>query len=259
MHSPALVRPLRSLRPAHPPLTLSQFPSRPDLQFLDSMFATGEATGPSAQAVDAVLGQPVDAAAAYAAPIPTAEQQQQQLAALQFSAGMLGAPAGAYPPATALQQQYTQAILQQHMMAQLTHGVTATTATAAPTSKRGKTAAEVAEQEERIKRRRRESAQRSRQRKSAYVKTLEGENQSLKVENERLRRELVRLGRPLPPSLYNVSTTSGSSAGLADAAAAATAGFASLTGGSSDGVGLCPVDCSGLGTGAAQELMGMAL
>ena len=38
-----------------------------------------------------------------------------------------------------------------------------------------------------MKKRRRESAQRSRQRKSAYMRALEMENRALKQENERLR------------------------------------------------------------------------
>ena len=53
-----------------------------------------------------------------------------------------------------------------------------------------KTPEEIAEQVERVKRRRRESAQRSRNRKCEYMKTLETENQALKEENERLRKLL---------------------------------------------------------------------
>lgn len=59
--------------------------------------------------------------------------------------------------------------------------------------KRTKTPEEIAEQEERVKRRRRESAQRSRQRKSAYMKNLECENHALKLENDRLRKALEKV------------------------------------------------------------------
>lgn len=210
--------------------------------------------------VEAVLGQPVEATpyqqvASSVAAMPIMQQQQpqqqlQQPMAMHIPAGMMHAPTSAFAPtAAALHQQYTQAILQQHMLAQLHSGATGN---AMPVSKRGKTAVEIAEQQERIKRRRRESAQRSRQRKSAYMKTLECENNALKVENERLRRELSRLGRPQPP-MFNSFTTSGSSAGkdFDDTSDP-------YTGASSD-AGLCPVDGSGLGSGAAQELMGMVL
>lgn len=53
-----------------------------------------------------------------------------------------------------------------------------------------KTPEEIAEQVERVKRRRRESAHRSRQKRFEYIKTLESENDALKMENERLRQML---------------------------------------------------------------------
>lgn len=53
-----------------------------------------------------------------------------------------------------------------------------------------KTPEEIAEQVERVKRRRRESAHRSRQKRFAYIKNLESENEALKMENERLRQML---------------------------------------------------------------------
>ena len=167
---------------------------------------------------------------------------------MHIPTGMMQAPPQAYAPtAAALHQQYTQAILQQHMLAQMQTG---NTGAAINVNKRGKSATEIAEQQERIKRRRRESAQRSRQRKSAYMKTLECENHALKVENDRLRKELSRLGRPLPPIFQSV-TTSGSCAEFDE-------GSDPYTGASSE-AGLCPVDGSGLGSGAAHELMAMAL
>jgi len=58
--------------------------------------------------------------------------------------------------------------------------------------RRMKTPEEKRAQEERVKQRRRESAQRSRQRKSAYMKNLECENHALKLENERLRKALAQ-------------------------------------------------------------------
>lgn len=234
-----------------------------DLQFLEMFNGQPVEMVPK---VEAVLGQPVEATpyqqvATSVAAIPVMQQQPQQHQqqqqqqpqqpiAMHIATGMMQGSTSAFAPtAAALHHQYTQAILQQHMLAQLQTG---TSGGAMSVNKRGKTAAEIAEQQERIKRRRRESAQRSRQRKSAYMKTLECENHALKVENDRLRRELSRLGRPLPP-MFNSVTTSGSSAenkidDVSDP----------YTGASSDG-GLCPVDVSGLGSGAAQELMGMAL
>ena len=50
------------------------------------------------------------------------------------------------------------------------------------------------QQTERVKKRRRESAQRSRQRKNAYMHALEVENRALKAENERLRLKASRSG-----------------------------------------------------------------
>jgi hypothetical protein len=162
-----------------------------------------------------------------------------------YMAAAPGAPAA--NAVVAFQQQYTQAILQQHMLAQAQANAAGGSM---PVNKRGKTAAEIAEQQERIKRRRRESAQRSRQRKSSYMKSLETENYSLKLENERLRKELTRFGgRPAPPMF---TSTSGSSADLP------TEPFTGTGTTSSDG-GLCPVDMSGFGTGTAQELMGMVI
>lgn len=64
-------------------------------------------------------------------------------------------------------------------------------------SKRNKSPEEIAAQEEKVKKRRRESAQRSRQRKSAYLKNLECENHALKLENERLRKALAKQNQML--------------------------------------------------------------
>lgn len=213
----------------------------------------GDLTIPKIQD-NAVLGQPVEgvapiAASYQAAPVNTVQPQQQVAMTMP---GMLQAympaPAAAAPnTVAAFQQQYTQAILQQHMLAQVQASASAGSM---HVNKRGKTASEVAEQQERIKRRRRESAQRSRQRKSAYMKTLECENHSLKVENDRLRKELARMGRPLPP-MFNSIATSGSSADLPTEHTG--------TGTTSSDGGLCPVDMSGFGSGTAQELMGMVI
>ena len=204
---------------------------------------------------NAILGQPVEAvAASYQAAAPVATipvQPQQQPMAMQMPNGLMQAymPVVAPAPANtvaAFQQQYTQAILQQHMLAQ---AQASANGGCMPVSKRGKTAAEVAEQQDRIKRRRRESAQRSRQRKSAYMKSLEGENHALKLENERLRKELSRMGRPLPPA-FNSFATSGSSADIPTE---------QYTGNTTSSGGLCPVDISGFGNGTAHELMGMVI
>lgn len=232
-----------------------------DLEFLQ-MFNAAEGTDLTIPKIEeaAVLGQPAVGPIAYqAAPanmtVPVQPQPQQPIA-MQMPNGMIQAYMEAAPstaPANAivaLQQQYTQAILQQHMLAQ---AQASATAGSMPVNKRGKSASEIAEQQERIKRRRRESAQRSRQRKSCYMKTLEAENHALKLENERLRKEMVRVGRPVPP-MFNSIVTSGSSADLPTEVVTGTgAGTAS-----SDG-GLCPVDMSGFGSGTAQELMGMAI
>jgi hypothetical protein len=227
-----------------------------DLEFLQ-MFNAAEGADLNIKIEDdAVLGQPVEApiAAAYqAAPVPVtlrAQPQQQQMA-MQMPNGLMQAYMPTAAPGPTLQQQqmqYTQAILQQHMLAQ---AQASATAASMPVSKRGKSAAEIAEQQERIKRRRRESAQRSRQRKSCYMKTLECENHSLKLENERLRKELARVGRPTPP-MFNSLATSGSSADIP------TEPYTANGTTSSDG-GLCPVDMSGFGSGTAEELMGMVL
>lgn len=132
--------------------------------------------------------------------LPT-EQSQQHLPAPMIYSTQLITP-------EQLHQQYTQAIIQQQMLAQLQ-----STAMAAP-RRRGRTDEEIAEQQERIKKRRRESAQRSRQRKSAYMKTLECENHALKIENEKLRKELARLGTQAASPVFcagGSTTTSGSS------------------------------------------------
>lgn len=219
------------------------------------MFNASEGTDLTIKLEDnAILGQPVEAvAASYQAPAPVAAipvQPQQQQMPMQMPNGLMQAYMPAVAPANtvaAFQQQYTQAILQQHMLAQVQASANGGSM---PVSKRGKTAAEVAEQQDRIKRRRRESAQRSRQRKSAYMKSLEGENHALKLENELLRKELSRMGRPLPPA-FNSFATSGSSAGIPTEQCTGNT--------TSSGGGLCPVDISGLGNGTAHELMGMVI
>ena len=189
-------------------LLLPCFLSTADLQFLDGFTGQAQIANVAAPMQNAVLGQPIFQTLPpdVLAPLP----HQQPAMPMQMAAAPL-----------TLQQQYTQAILQQHMMAaqMATTVQTGITPAAAPgVSRRGKSAAEVAEQQERIKERRRESAQRSRQRKSAYMKSLEGENHALKLDNERLRKELARLsGRAVPSShpsqmFSAVGTTSGSSA-----------------------------------------------
>jgi hypothetical protein len=193
----------------------------------------------------AVLGQPVLGAAGGAS------------APAHPTLSMLGSHMPCTMPS--LQQQYTHAVLQQQQMwaqLQTNSGLTG------GISRRGKTAAEVAEQQERIKRRRRESAQRSRQRKSAYMKTLECENHALKAENDALRRELSRLsGRPLPPPLPSCLTTSSSSAGLikADDPLALYDQSSGRVGTFKAEGGICHFDASGLGAPAADQLLGMVL
>ena len=161
-------------------------------------------------------------AAPAAVPAPPANpvQQLQMQAVLQHQAAIMQNPT-AFPAAA---QMYQQAMLQQQqqqmaMAAAQQHaaysggraysgGLPPLPAAAAPLpplpvavapqaagapalpllmGKRSKTVEEVEEQTERIKKRRRESAQRSRQRKNAYMKGLEMENRALKLENERLR------------------------------------------------------------------------
>lgn len=170
----------------------------------------------------AVLGQPTmgfDASAtpqAFALQVPPSSMPDSKAMAMPFPM-MPGMPQA--PPS--LQQQYTQAVLQQQMWAQFNQATGAGFANANsqsnPAVKRGKTAAEIAEQQERVKRRRRESAQRSRQRKSAYLKSLEFENQSLRAENDRLRRELSRAtGKPVaqPPLMSHLATSASSADNL---------------------------------------------
>lgn len=80
-----------------------------------------------------------------------------------------------------------------HQQLQVSVPQSVPTMTAATYSKKGRSPEELAEQIERVKKRRRESARRSRQRKSAYVSGLESENKALKVENQRLREQLARM------------------------------------------------------------------
>lgn len=63
---------------------------------------------------------------------------------------------------------------------------------------------------ERVKMKRRESAQRSRARKSAFIRTLELENQALKEENMKLRIAMAAVGKR-PAASPSVSETSNSS------------------------------------------------
>lgn len=228
-----------------------------DLDFL-AFFEKEE----DAKDADAVLGMavaPVPQPEAMMAPVVPAAPAPVGAApaapAVPFPAGMMQGQMPAMLPAQAtyadaLQQQYAQAILQQQMIARM-QGVS---------HKRTKSPAEAAEQEERIKRRRRESAQRSRQRKSAYMKSLECENHALKLENDRLRMELARNGHHVSPptSIPNFAslTTSGSSAGGAGQDPLA---LFDHTGATTSSDGLCMVDASGLGGHAAEVFMGMAL
>jgi len=208
---------------------------------------------------DAVLGQPAGpiAAAYQAAPanmtLPVQPQKRPaDLQTMEMPYGvpqayvnMPAAPTTAQANAgVALQQQYTKAIFQQHMLAQ---AQARATAKPMPVNKRGKSAAEIAEQQERVKRRRRESAQRSRQRKTCYMKSLEAENYALKLENERLRKEMENMGRSGPPIV-----TSSSSADIPTE-------HHLFTGTTSSNGGLCPVDMSKFGSGTVQELMDMAV
>jgi hypothetical protein len=233
-----------------------------DLDFLQ-MFSAAEGTDPNILKIeeDAVLGQPAVAAAYQAAPanmtLPVQPQQQPvDMQTMQMPSGVV---TQAYLPAApttlpanavvALQQQYTQAILQQHMLAQAQANTTERSIP--PVNKRGKSSAQIAEQQERVKQRRRESAQRSRQRKSSYMKSLEAENYALKLENARLRKEMETLGHLAPPR-FNPIVASGSSADIPTE-------HQPLTCTTSSDEGLCPADMSGFGSGTAQELMGMAI
>lgn len=178
--------------------------------------SAGSSAGPldPAHAAHVVMGQaltapasqqqPAPAPAGTAAPLPAPANPVQQLqfqAVMQHQAAIMQNPT-VYPAAA--QQMYQQALLQQQHMtlaaqqqaaaAAYSGGVSPSAAmtsaggtSAGVLGKRGKTAEEVEEQTERIKKRRRESAQRSRQRKNAYMKSLEMENRALKLENERLR------------------------------------------------------------------------
>ncbi|PSC75154.1 ABSCISIC ACID-INSENSITIVE 5 2 isoform X1 [Micractinium conductrix] len=155
-----------------------------------------------------VLGQALTAPAPAALAVPLAVpahaanpvQQLQFQAVMQHQAAIMQNPT-AYPAAAQmyqqamLVQQQQQAVAQQQLLAAqsgslLSMPLPAAVAPQPLVGKRGKTAEEVEEQTERIKKRRRESAQRSRQRKNAYMKSLEMENRALKMENERLRVEL---------------------------------------------------------------------
>jgi len=211
---------------------------------------------------EAVLGQPVTEVTSTETvmgcngllPQTNFQPIQFQTAIMQPQAPtMLSSQGNFLPP---LQQQYTQAILQQQMLAMQRAAVSGGTAI----NKRGKTAQEVAEQQERIKRRRRESAQRSRQRKSCYMKTLECENHALKLENDRLRKELERIAGQATGPLFASLTTSGSNANIKDESddGPLCGLFASDSNPASDG-NLCQVDASGLGNPAAQEFMGMVI
>ncbi|KAL4449419.1 hypothetical protein ABPG77_007063 [Micractinium sp. CCAP 211/92] len=142
------------------------------------------------------------AAPTMPAAVPTdAVQQLQFQAVMQHQAAIMQNPQ-AYPAAAQMYQQAVlaqqqQVAMQRHMLAQQQAAVALPPMPMPPPallSKRGKTQQEVEEQTERIKKRRRESAQRSRQRKNAYMKSLEMENRALKMENERLRLELSKSG-----------------------------------------------------------------
>jgi regulator of replication initiation timing len=163
------------------------------------------------QAMTAPATQQAAVAGAGLLPTPPANpvQQLQFQAVLQHQAAIMQNP-GTYPAAA---QMYQQAMLQTGGLASQPSGAltysgslrTAAAPAAGPApallGKRGKSQEEIEEQTERIKKRRRESAQRSRQRKNAYMKSLEMENRALKLENERLRVELSKsTGAPLAPA-----------------------------------------------------------
>lgn len=200
--------------------------------------AVSSNAGPALDAgANVVMGQalmaPMPTAAPVAVPLAVTAaapqnpvQQLQFQAVLQHQAAIMQNPT-AYPAAAhmyqhAILQQQQQAAAaaaaQQHMLAAVQQPVVVLPgmpmpAAAAPQpalvslGKRGKSSVEVEEQTERIKKRRRESAQRSRQRKNVYMKSLEMENRALKMENERLRAELTKCAAggvvtmPLPPAL----------------------------------------------------------
>ncbi|KAL4427776.1 hypothetical protein ABPG75_001865 [Micractinium tetrahymenae] len=181
----------------------------------------------------------VPAAAAAPPAVPTNPVQQLQFqAVMQHQAAIMQNPQ-AYPAAAQMYQQailaqQQQAAVQQHMLAQQQ----AVAAVALPPllvpapapvllGKRGKTQQEVEEQTERIKKRRRESAQRSRQRKNAYMKSLEMENRALKLENERLRLELSKSGGGGGGGTAVAVRAPGSSPASADAAPKASSGSVS--------------------------------
>lgn len=130
-----------------------------------------------------------------AVPVPTpdssAVQQLQLQAVMQHQAAIMQNPQ-AFPAAA---QIYQQALLQQQacgMPPAVGRGMPVPTAPVG--NKRSNSNEAIEDQTERVKKRRRESAQRSRQRKSAYMKGLEMENRALRMENERLRGELSKSG-----------------------------------------------------------------
>lgn len=198
-----------------------------DLEFLEMLNNATTATGvvalnDSASGRSAVLGQPTmgfdpsGTTQAFALQVPPSSMPDSKAMAMSFPV-MPGMPQGV----PSLQQQYTHAVLQQQMWAQFNQasaaGFANANSQANPAVKRGKTAAEIAEQQEKVKRRRRESAQRSRQRKSAYLKSLEFENQTLRAENDRLRRELSRAtGKTIaqPPLMCHLATSASSADNL---------------------------------------------
>ncbi|EFN59694.1 hypothetical protein CHLNCDRAFT_133235 [Chlorella variabilis] len=164
------------------------------------------------------------AAVPIAAPANPANpvQQLQFQAVMQHQAAIMQNPQ-AYPAAA---QMYQQAMLQQQQQQQMLAAQQQVAAAAAAAAgslpvpapmlmgKRSvRSQEEVEEQTERIKKRRRESAQRSRQRKNAYMKSLEMENRALKMENERLRVELSKGGGGgggMPASAFLPKASSGS-------------------------------------------------
>lgn len=153
------------------------------------------------------------AATSYSAGgIDAVQQLQMQAMLAQQQATVMLPPQNASAAAVATGQAslYQKALMQQMLVAQgsmgapsSSGGVPAPAAVVLPpsapvsvvdhhTAKRQKTAQEMEDQIERTKKRRRESAQRSRQRKNCYMRSLEIENEALKQEVGRLRAELSR-------------------------------------------------------------------
>lgn len=240
--------------------------------------AEGSVAAPSST-VDtdtAVLGQPVDAAQAASFNQAAGVDVVQALLQQQTAAALMPAVYGAQAAQTSL---YQQALMQQMLTAQQPAAVAApaveaaaapapSAATAPPPalqaapgatgSKRHKTQAEIEEQIERTKKRRRESAQRSRQRKNCYMRSLEIENEALKREVERLRSQLTK--QLTAPGEEGKATSDSSSKPYALPGRPPVAPCVVKACSSDDfSAGACRADGSGLGAPVATGLFQFAL